>query len=192
MYRKQLLVFLVLSNLIHTSFSFPNNDFRQRTQDTFDIYHQGQNVIREQPKALNNIFNWGVSKIKNGQKNLKTLWNGFTHKVQQPWLKRSSYLVATERTPQAPASVPSWRNLVSKAWSFVGGFFQRSERYFANRRMDTDRQWVFPALVPAAPAWAMPLAMVGVAVLLTGPLEIVSNGLSGKKFIYGSLFDKIF
>ena len=182
MYRKQLIVFLVLFTVIHTSFSFPNNDFRRPRQYTLDIFHQGQNVVRQQPKVLNNILNWGASKIKHGQKNLKALWNGFMHKVQQPLSERSGHVVATERIPQVPASVPLWRTLLSKTWSFVSGFFQRSERYFAKRRMDTDRQWVFPALASTAPAWAMPMAMVGVAVLLRGPLELLSNGLSGKNF----------
>ena len=108
MRRKQLVVFLFLIAVIHTSFSFPNNEFRQPRQYTLDIFHQGQNVVRQQPKVLNNVLNWGASKIKNGQKNLKAFWNGFMYKVKQPLLERSNQLVVTERQPEAPAAAPLW------------------------------------------------------------------------------------
>ena len=108
------------------------------------------------------------------------MWNNLKNNIRRPKLqRRTQYTGLSSRQPE-----PLWRSFISKAWNFVTGFFQKSERYFAKRRMDTDRQGIVPALIPAAPVWAMPLAMVGVAVLLRDPINMISNGIACKYCIY--------
>ena len=177
MYFKQLIIVVFGLSFIYTTYSLPNNGFRKSRQKSVDTFQQRQ-YYHPYPKASSNIFYWTKSKLKQGQKNLKTIWNNFKTRIT-PVNRRRGQLKATERNP-ASDSVPLWRSFVSKAWSYLSGFFQRSERYIAKRRMDTGRQGAIAALLPAVSVWAMPIAMVGVTALLRGPLDMIANEIARK------------
>ena len=177
MYRNISITLLVLFTFANTCNSFPNSDITNHRPNAIDIFYQRQYLPYNKQ-----ILNWGSSKIEDGIQSVKSLWNIIKNKIRQPVLERRTYF--TELSSRQPETIPLWRSMLSKAWNYVSGFFQKSERYFAKRRMDTDRQGVVPAFIPTAPIWAMPLAMVGVAVLLRDPLSMLSNEIACK-YIFG-------
>ena len=164
-------------------FSLPDNELKNSLPNAVDIFQPNPNDIFS-PQPPSNIFKWTLSKLRKGQHNIKRMWDNFVFKIHKPLSKRKGDVIATRRQPQDQNSLPVLRSLFSKAWSFVTSFFHRSEKYFAKRRMDTGSQGVFEALAPAAPAWAMPLAVVGVAFLFRDPLDSISNELLGKTTKY--------
>ena len=178
MYRYLPIILLVFIIFINTCNSFPNSGIINDSENEFDIFYQRQ--YNNHPSLSKRILKWTSSKIEDGVQNIKYMWNNLKNNIRRPILqRRTQYTGLSSRQPE-----PLWRSFISKAWNFVTGFFQKSERYFAKRRMDTDRQGIVPAFIPAAPVWAMPLAMVGVAVLLRDPINMISNGIACKYCIY--------
>ena len=119
----------------------PNSDITNHRPNSIDIFYQRQYLPYNKQ-----ILNWGSSKIEDGIQSVKSLWNIIKNKIRQPVLERRTYF--TELSSRQPETIPLWRSMLSKAWNYVSGFFQKSERYFAKRRMDTDRQGVVPAFIP--------------------------------------------
>ena len=178
MFRYSFIILFVLFICVNSSNSFPNSE-----NGVLQFYDENNaNEIFQQrynshPSSLSRrILKWTSSKIEDGVQNVKSMWNNFKNNIKRPVLqRRTQYTGLASRQTE-----PLWRSLISKAWNFVSGFFQKSERYFAKRRMDTDRQGVVSAFIPTAPVWAMPLAMVGVAVLLRDPINMLSNEIACK------------
>ena len=182
MYRYSFIILFVLFICVNSSKSYPNseNGVLQFYNENHDhgIFQQRRN---SHPSPLSKrILRWTASKIEDGAQSVKSMWNNFKNNIKRPVLqRRTQYTGLSSRQTGL-----LWRSLISKAWNFVSGFFQKSERYFAKRRMDTDRQGVVSAFIPTAPVWAMPLAMVGVAVLLRDPINMLSNEIACKFQIY--------
>ena len=170
-------------SFLYSCLSLPDNDLKNSLPNAVDIFHPSPNDILG-PQPSSNVFKWTLSKLRQGQHGIKRMWDNLVFKIKQPLSKRRGDFIAIRRQPQDQNSMPMLRSLFSKAWSFVTGFFHRSEKYFAKRRMDTGGQGVFEALAPSAPAWAMPLAVVGVAFLFREPLDSISNELLGKTTTY--------
>ena len=178
MYRYLPFILLVFIISINTCNSFPNSDIINDGENEFDILYQRQ-YNNHHTSLSKRLLKWTSSKIEDGVQNIKHMWNNLKNNIKRPMLqRRTQYTGLSSRQPE-----PLWRSFISKAWNFVTGFFQKSERYFAKRRMDTDRQGIVPAFIPAAPVWAMPLAMVGVAVLLRDPINMISNGIACKSYL---------
>ena len=181
MYRYSYIILFVLFICVSSIKSYPNSengvlqfyDENHRTNN-IEIFQQRHNSHTS--SLSKRILRWTSSKFENGVQNVKSMWNNFKNNIKRPVLqRRTQYTELSSRQTE-----PLWRSLISKAWNFVSGFFQKSERYFAKRRMDTDRQGVVSAFIPTAPVWAMPLAMVGVAVLLRDPINMLSNEIACK------------
>ena len=181
MYRYSFITLFLLFICVNSTNSFPSSE--NGVLQFYDGYHgtNGIEIFRQRhnihPSSLSKrILRWTSSKIEDGVQNVKSMWNNFKNNIKRPVLqRRTQYTGLSSRQTE-----PLWRSLISKAWNFVSGFFQKSERYFAKRRMDTDRQGVVSAFIPTAPVWAMPLAMVGVAVLLRDPINMLSNEIACK------------
>ena len=183
MCHKIVIILIFGVSYLYSCLSLPDNELKNSLPNAVDIFQPSRNDILG-PQPSSNVFKWTLSKLRQGQHGIKKMWDNFVFKIKQPLSKRRGDLIATRRQPQDQNSMPMLRSLFSKAWSFVTGFFHRSEKYFAKRRMDTGGQGVFEALAPAAPAWAMPLAVVGVAFLFREPLDSISNELLGKTAKY--------
>ena len=176
--QNRLIILLLCFSFIYTSYAFPKNNFR--SSRTSPIRQRHNDIL---PKFSNNILKWTVAKLKDGHQSLQLLWNNIKYNTKQP-KRRKSQLLASERKSEYHESTPYWRTLMAKARSYVTGFLYRSENYLARRRMDTDRQGGIAGLVAATPAWAMPLAMVGMAAVLREPLNVITKGLLGRFYPY--------
>ena len=128
------LLFCIIS-CIHTSFAFPKNNLRFSRRTSIET-RQRHN---DRPKFSNNILKRTAAKLQNGHQSLQILWNNIMYNTNQP-RRRHSQLLASERKPNYHGSTPHWRSLMSKAWTYVTGFFRRPKNYIARRRMDTDKE----------------------------------------------------
>ena len=174
--RHQLIVLLLCFSFICACYAFPPNNYKSSKTNSIDIRLRQNDILN--PKKSNNILKWTVEKLKEGRQSLQILWNNIIHNSNQP-NRRNSQLLVSERKPEYNQSTPYWRSLMSKAWSYVTGFFQRSEKYLARRRMDTGRQDGIAGLMAATPAWVMPLAMIGMTALFREPLDMITKGVLG-------------